>query len=227
MRAAVIALAIIFTLSGCAASVKKTGEDQLSIHSDAKRSIIVDVRGSEWVQSNSEWLKFRAAWLTALREEAAAAGVKYSDLGKAKRLNPYPATFVDIDVSNFRYISKDERYGLGVMVGNAWINSRVSFIDWQSRDLIASRKYDTSSSAWEGVFSAMTKEQIQAISKEIISEIRSAREVTDTRLPAVPARDQSSPENHATKEQQIQQLQNETGLSYEEYQRRYRQIMAQ
>lgn len=225
MRAAVIAIAIVCALSGCAASVKKTGGDQLSISAEAKRSIVVDVRGSQWVQSNREWLKFRAAWLTALREEANAAGISYADLGKANRLNPYPATFVDIEVSNFRYVSKDERYGLGVMVGNAWINSSASFIDWQSRELIASRKYDTTSSAWEGVFSAMTKEQIQAISKEIISEIKSAREIASHHVSAPAKPIAEAPDSNLSKEQQIRELQSETGLSYDEYRRRYRQIM--
>lgn len=227
MRAAVIATAIALSLSGCAASVKKGNHEPLSVYADAKQEIIFSVSGSQWVQSNPEWLKFRAAWLTAMRSEATRAGIKYSDIGKAKRLAPYPATVVAVDVSNFRYVSKDERYGLGVMIGNAWVNSKATFSDWQTGEQYAEHTYDTTSSAWEGVFSAMTKEQIQAISKEIISEIKSAREIASHQTAASIKPIADAPEGKPSKEQQIRELQSETGLSYEEYRRRYNQIMAE
>ncbi|MGP9827718.1 hypothetical protein ACT048_24885 [Ectopseudomonas khazarica] len=223
MRAAVIVTAIALVLSGCAASVKKSNHGPLSLYADAKKAIIFSVQGSEWVQSNPEWLKFRAAWLTAMRSEAIGAGINYADIGKAKRLAPYPATVVAVDVSNFRYVSKDERYGLGVMIGNAWVNSQATFSDWQTGEQYAERTYDTSSSAWEGVFSAMTKEQIQAISREIVAEITTA---------SGKQRYQQGPKEAAkqvemSREERIRALQAEKGLPYEEYQRRYRQIMGQ
>nr|WP_051146956.1 DUF4410 domain-containing protein [Pseudomonas sp. P818] len=221
MRAAVIATAIALSLSGCAASVKKSNHEPLSVYADAKQEIIFSVSGSQWVQSNPEWLKFRAAWLTAMRSEATRAGIKYSDIGKAKRLAPYPATVVAVDVSNFRYVSTDERYGLGVMIGNAWVNSKATFSDWQTGEQYAERTYDTSSSAWEGVFSAMTKEQIQAISHEIVAEITAASGKQRYRQPHDAAR-----QVEMSREERIRALQAEKGLSYEEYQRRYRQIMA-
>jgi len=223
MRAAVIATAIAFALSGCAASVKKSNHETLSVYTDAKQEIIFSVSGSEWVESNPEWLKFRAAWLTAMRSEATRVGIKYSDIGKAKRLAPYPATVVAVDVSNFRYVSKDERYGLGVMIGNAWVNSKVTFSDWQTSEQYAARTYDTSSSAWEGVFSAMTKEQIQAISREIVSEITTAS--SKKRYQQAPK--EAARQVEMSREERIRALQAEKGLPYEEYQRRYRQIMSQ
>jgi hypothetical protein len=61
------------------------------------------------------------------------------------------------------------------MVGNAWINSSADFSDLNSGRLLGTRTYDTSSSAWEGVMSAMTQEQVQAIAKQIISDIKSAK----------------------------------------------------
>jgi hypothetical protein len=61
------------------------------------------------------------------------------------------------------------------MVGNAWVNSSADYSDLKSGHLIGTRTYDTSSSAWEGVMSAMTQEQVQAISQKIISDIKSAK----------------------------------------------------
>jgi hypothetical protein len=82
---------------------------------------------------------------------------------------------VQINVTNFRYLTPGARYGAGVMVGNAWVNSSADYSDLKSGRLIGTRTYDTSSSAWEGVMSAMTKEQVEAIAQQIISDIKSAK----------------------------------------------------
>mgnify|MGYP001545567508 CR=1 FL=1 len=60
------------------------------------------------------------------------------------------------------------------MVGNAWVNSSADHSDFKSGSLIGTRTYDTSS-AWEGVMSAMTQEQVQVISQKIIRDIKSAK----------------------------------------------------
>jgi hypothetical protein len=80
-----------------------------------------------------------------------------------------------INVTNFRYLTPGARYVAGVMVGNAWINSSADYSDLKSGRLIGTRTYDTSSSAWEGVMSAMTQEQVEAIAQQIISDIKSAK----------------------------------------------------
>jgi len=38
--------------------------------------------------------------------------------------------------------------------------------------VLGSRKYSTSSTAWQGIFSAMTSKQVQAISEEIVAEVK-------------------------------------------------------
>jgi len=63
------------------------------------------------------------------------------------------------------------RYGFGIMTGNAFIDAEAEFIALPAKKSVGSRKYQTSSSAWQGVFSAMTDKQVLAISNEIIREI--------------------------------------------------------
>ena len=94
---------------------------------------------------------------------------------KAPSLQGKDGVGIKINVTNFRYLTPGARYGAGVMVGNAWVNSSVDYSDLRSGRLIGTRTYDTSSSAWEGVMSAMTQEQVQAISQKIISDIKSAK----------------------------------------------------
>lgn len=78
---------------------------------------------------------------------------------------------VQVKVNDYRYLTSGARYGFGVMVGNAFMDSDVKFIELPAQKTLGTRKYSTSSSAWQGVFSAMTDKQLEAVSNEIVKEI--------------------------------------------------------
>ncbi|MCD4530151.1 MULTISPECIES: hypothetical protein [Pseudomonas] len=113
-------------------------------------------------------------WNDALQVEATRAGYNLAE-AQAKSLEGKDGVGIKINVSNFRYLTPGARYGAGVMVGNAWVNSSADYSDLKTGRLIGTRTYDTSSSAWEGVMSAMTQEQVQAISQKIIADIKNAK----------------------------------------------------
>ncbi|NIF27006.1 DUF4410 domain-containing protein [Pantoea sp. Tr-811] len=161
-------------LTGCAASVKSGGTDKLVIQEGAKKNLVVTLEGTEKVQQNEDWLRLKQEWNEALRVEASRAGFNLA-AEKAAQDDINEAVCVRINVTNFRYLTPGARYGAGVMVGNAWINSSAEYSYLKSQKLIGTRTYDTSSSAWEGVMSAMTKEQAEAISQKIISDIKTAK----------------------------------------------------
>lgn len=170
-----LALSLVMAVSmlaGCAASVKTGGSSSLAIQESAKQNLVVNFRGNEKVQQNHDWPTLKRDWSDALQVEAQRAGYKISE---AKELQPGDGVGIAINVTNFRYLTTGARYGAGVMVGNAWVNSSADFSDLSSGKLLGTRTYDTSSSAWEGVMSAMTQEQVQAIAKQIISDIKSAK----------------------------------------------------
>lgn len=161
-------------LSGCAASVKSTGAETLTIEQPARNNLVVAIQGNGKVQQNEDWARLRQEWNQALKDEAARAGYRLTESHVAD-----PAVKdgvgIKINVTNFRYLTPGARYAAGVMVGNAWINSSAEYSDLKSGRLIGIRTYDTSSSAWEGVMSAMTKKQVAAIAQQIISDIKSAK----------------------------------------------------
>ena len=164
----------ISLLSGCAASVKSGGTPTLPIQEAAKRNLQVSYQGNSKVLQNEDWPLLKQDWHEALRAEASSAG--YS-LAETRTIGPVgkDGVGIQVNVTNFRYLTPGARYGAGVMVGNAWINSSADFTDLKTGQLIGTRTYDTSSSAWEGVMSAMTEEQVQAIAKQIISDIKNAK----------------------------------------------------
>ncbi|MBZ9780844.1 hypothetical protein K9857_04655 [Pseudomonas sp. REP124] len=161
-------------LSGCAAKVKSGGTESLAIPESAKHNLIVNFQGNNKVQQNEDWPRLKQEWTEALHNEATRAGYSLLDT-KASIPADKDGVGIRINVTNFRYITPGARYGAGVMVGNAWVNSSADYSDIKSGRLIGTRTYDTSSSAWEGIMSAMTKEQVEAIAQQIISDIKSAK----------------------------------------------------
>lgn len=167
-------LIAVLLLSGCAASVKSVGAETLTIDEAAKKILVVNIQGNGKVEQNEDWIRLRQEWNKALKDEAARAGYHLTESHVAD-----PAVKdgvgIKINVTNFRYLTPGARYAAGVMVGNSWINSSADYSDLKSGRLIGSRTYDTSSSAWEGVMSAMTQKQVEAIAQQIISDIKSAK----------------------------------------------------
>ena len=135
---------------------------------------MVNFQGNSKVQQNEDWPRLKQEWRDALQVEATHAGYSLAE-GQASSLEGKDGVGIKINVTNFRYLTPGARYGAGVMVGNAWVNSSADYSDLKSGRLIGTRTYDTSSSAWEGVMSAMTKEQVEAISQKIISDIKGAK----------------------------------------------------
>ena len=221
---ALIAASLLALLAGCAATVKKGEGPELALPMESRSNLAVNFQGTDRVLAHPDWSRFQGVWRSALQAESAAAGYRLIERSSQQTSKYDDAVLLDVYVSNFRYLTKGQRYGLGVMVGNAWVESRVAFVDMKSGQAYGSRTYNTSSSAWEGVLSAMTDEQLQAISKEIVAEIKSAR--------VIPLPDQSAatpsgmPSEQASKDEQLREL-SQQNLPYEEYQKRYKEIVGE
>jgi hypothetical protein len=78
---------------------------------------------------------------------------------------------VVVNVVDYRYVSIGARVIFGIMTGNAFINAQVGFRDLKTGETWATKTYDTKSSAWNGVFAAMTTKQVRAICHEILGEV--------------------------------------------------------
>ncbi len=81
-------------------------------------------------------------------------------------------TLVAVHVNDYRYVSAGARFGLGVMTGNAYVDAKIRFLDLKTGQSFGEQTINTSSSAWQGIFSAMTDKQLQAIAKEIVNDIK-------------------------------------------------------
>ncbi len=173
----ILFLAAVATLSGCAAKVtSESSRGPVPVYSDARSNLVMVFKGDQRVEANEKWPQLRTEWQEALRMYGQAKGLNVLTTKPSG-----PATVATIEVTNFRYLTTGQRYSFGSMSGNAWVNSRVSYSDATTGEALASRSYDTSSTAWEGVFSAMTSDQLKALSKTIIDDVTSNAQVKPRR----------------------------------------------
>jgi len=169
-----VACALLATLlAGCAASVQQAQQSQprIEVPAAAARKIVLVVTGSDTATRSSDWEALRGEWRSAMSTAAANAGLEFE--WREGLVNPprTPGTMAVVKVNDYRYLSTGARYGFGAFAGNAFIDSEVSFRELPSGRVLGSKPYSTSSTAWQGIFSAMTSKQVQAIAEEIVAEV--------------------------------------------------------
>jgi hypothetical protein len=169
-----LALLLSLLLAGCAAPVQQPeqAEARIEVPAAAARKVVLVVVGSDLAAASRDWEALRGEWRGAMSAAASAAGIDFEWRDGLVNLPRSPATVAVVKVNDYRYLSTGARYGLGALAGNAFIDTSVSFREAPSGRVLGGRKYSTSSTAWQGVFSAMTSKQVQAICDEIVAEIR-------------------------------------------------------
>lgn len=170
-----IALTFFIALTaGCAATVSQPTGSQapVAVSAAAARHIVLQVEGTPTVEGSGDWQAFRGEWRAAMAQAASAAGMKFDFADTAAPRASGPATLVRVKVNDYRFLSAGARYGFGVMTGNAFVNADVAFIELPSKKTLGTRHLNTTSSAWQGIFAPMTTKQLEALSSEIVKEVR-------------------------------------------------------
>lgn len=177
MRKVVNAFALLacMLMVGCAATVKRPTApgESLAIPTSATSTVYLLVTSEGKHEASKDWELFRAEWRTAMAEIAGAAGRRFVHLDARPESFDGHGTLVVVDVNDYRYLSAGARYGFGVMTGNAYIDADAEFYVVPEMHNAGSRKYATSSTAWQGIFSAMTSKQVEAIAEQMLKDIDS------------------------------------------------------
>jgi hypothetical protein len=169
---ALLVVAAAVAISGCAANVvKPNGNTQAIEAQDKPAAVALFITASPEIQASSDWNAFRAEWRTAFESATSETRLPFSYHETREIQAPDRTMLVKLNVNDYRYLTSGARYALGVMIGNAFIDVDAEFILLPENRLVGSRKYTTSSSAWQGIFSAMTNKQVQAIANEIVQEL--------------------------------------------------------
>ena len=160
-------------LTGCAATVTRDSPTTAatSVSPSATKAVYLEVAGAGNIGSGDDWNALLEEWQTSMGAATSARGMQFTLAKPGMAPLSGPGVLVKMKVNDFRYVSQAKRYAVGILAGNAFMDLDVEFVELPQRKTFATRKFQTSSSAWQGVFSAMTPKQVEAVSKEIVVEI--------------------------------------------------------
>jgi hypothetical protein len=181
LRFMVLSTVCVVALVGCAATVERTPPaggsasqpaPSMKIPADAGKRLVLNVQPDPKFAADGGWVGFKKEWVDITKEQATGQGMAFAAQDGAPKATGEPGTLVVVSIKDYRHVTVGQRIGLGIMTGNAFIDSKVEFRDLATGKLYGERAYNTSSSAWGGVFAAMTPKQIYALADEIIKEIK-------------------------------------------------------
>jgi hypothetical protein len=165
------ALAAAVSLAGCAANVVKGGA-AVDVPAASSHRLTLNIAPAGKAAGSADWAGFRGSFRDAISTEASAENLPFEMQDGPAKPTGQPGTLVAITVNDYHWVSTGARYGVGVMTGNAYVDARISFLDAQTGRSFGEETVNTSSSAWQGIFSAMTDKQLAAIAKTVVGDVK-------------------------------------------------------
>lgn len=167
---------VITTLAGCATKVTQTAiAPTLATSSKAAKvpggTVVAIMSANDDVKARSDWSDFLEQWQKSLTNAAEDQAVSFIFANDESSMPANAAVLVRIHVNDFKYVSQVKRYMLGVMAGNATMDVDAKYISLPANEPFGAKNFNTSSSGWEGIFSAMTPKQVEAVSNMIVKEV--------------------------------------------------------
>lgn len=172
----ILIVATAVGLAGCAATVVKTpaggSSTSMRIPVESASRIVLNVSGVPEITRSSDWQRLRSDWSSAVFGQASTAQIPLAVQEGPPKPTGETGTLLAVTVKDYRYVSTGARIGLGIMTGNAFVDANVKFINLKTGELFGEQQINTSSSAWQGVFSALLDDQLKAIAKELVDDVK-------------------------------------------------------
>jgi hypothetical protein len=164
-------------LAGCAATVQRTDPASVTaatvnIPSESTQRVVLSMQLDPRHPQDAGWKSFKQEWIDIMQERASEQGLKFAVQDGDPKPTGEAGTLMVVRVNDYRHVGIGSRIMLGIMTGNAFIDAKIEFRDLKVGTLYGEREYNTSSSAWHGVFAAVTPKQIYAIADETLAEIK-------------------------------------------------------
>ncbi len=178
------ASAAVITLVGCASQPTASSSaatpavtaaaslPSMQIPPSAAKRMVLSMQLAPKHAKDSSWESFKKEWHDITKEQATAQGVAFSTQDGEGKPTGEAGTLVIVKVNDYKHVSIGARMMLGVMTGNAYIDAQVEFRDLATGKLYGERNYNTSSSAWQGVFAAVTPKQIYSLADQVLMEMK-------------------------------------------------------
>jgi hypothetical protein len=138
------------------------------------KRLVLNMTGPAVVTQAKDWPAFQEEWRATFADHAKEAGVAFEVQKGDPRSIGEAGTLLQVYVNDYRMIGIGARVFFGVMTGNAYIDAKADYTDLNDGKVFGERTYNTTSSAWGGVFAKMTPQQVDAIASKVFGELGSA-----------------------------------------------------
>jgi hypothetical protein len=146
----------------------------LMVPAASAKHLVLNMTGPAIVTQAKDWPAFQEEWRTTFADHAKLAGITFEvQAGDAHPTNA-PGTLLKVYVNDYRMVGIGTRIFFGVMTGNAYIDAKASFADLNDGAAFGDRIYNTSSTAWAGVFAKMTPQQVDSLAAQVFAELSAA-----------------------------------------------------
>lgn len=144
----------------------------VKIPAASAKKVVLVMTGSKAVVEAKDWAAFKEEWRDTLSEYAKQDGIAFSIQDAAPPPGADAGTVLAVYVNDYRWVGIGARIMLGIMSGNAYINAKVNYRDLKTGQNFGAQDYNTSSSAWQGIFGKMTPQQVDSIGLQIFSQFK-------------------------------------------------------
>lgn len=142
------------------------------VPSESAKKVVLNMTGPKTSVEAKDWASFKEEWRATFADHAKQSGITFAIQDGETRASGDPGTLVTVYVNDYRQVGIGARIFFGVMTGNAYIDAKVTFADLSTGKPFGEQAYNTSSSAWSGVFGTMTPHQVDAIATGVFREIK-------------------------------------------------------
>jgi hypothetical protein len=160
--------------SGAAAAPNSVPMPPLNAPSASTKRLILNMTGPAIVTQAKDWPAFQEEWRATFADHAKEAGVAFDVQKGEARSTGEAGTLLQVYVNDYRMVGIGARVFFGVMTGNAYIDAKANYTDLNDGAVFGERTYNTTSTAWAGVFAKMTPQQVDAIASSVFGELASA-----------------------------------------------------
>jgi hypothetical protein len=147
----------------------------VSVPAASSRKLVLVMTGPKNVIESKDWAEMKREWRETFGEHAKTAGIAYAFVDTAPAPGTEDGTLVSVNVADYRIVGIGMRILFGIMTGNAFIDAQVAFTNLRDGSKFGEQQYNTSSSAWGGIFAKVTPQQVDQIATSVMAELKSAK----------------------------------------------------
>jgi hypothetical protein len=139
------------------------------------KKVVMSMTGPKTVVEAKDWADFKREWRETFADYAKAAGIEFGFVEGEAKPQALDGTILQVNVADYRLVGIGARLFFGVMTGNAFIDAKVKFMNLRDGAPFGEQQYNTTSSAWSGIFAKVTPQQVDAIGAEVFRDLKPAK----------------------------------------------------